>query len=114
MRPMLAALVASVAAMPAHSHPDRAGDPGNAAARVPPLRYESAFVGFRGMRDDKPASWKLVNEEVSAAGHAGHGAPKVPAPPVEPSRAPATKPAPTRPEAAQPAKPPGHSHRGRP
>lgn len=66
--------------------------PADAAARVPPFTYESAFANYARFREEKPAPWREINDEVGrvgghlgilkGSGHAGHGAPpaKTPAP----------------------------------
>lgn len=86
----------------------KAPDPADPKASVPPLAYESALVGYRPSREDAPASWRQVNEEVKgSAGHAGHGAAKS-APQAAPP--PAVK-APTAPSAVPvPEKPAEHRH----
>ena len=60
---------------------------------VPAVKYESAFSGYRGFREEPFAPWRDVNDEVARAGghigivggaHAGHGASKPAAkPPVQ-------------------------------
>lgn len=65
-------------------------NPADPQAAVPAARHESAFAGYRQMRDEKPAPWREVNDEVgrvgghlgifrnrasgtgTAGGHAGH------------------------------------------
>jgi hypothetical protein len=74
MKPLLAAL-AALAALPALAEEKRSADPSNAAAPVPPLRYESAFAGYKSARDEKPVPWKQTNEEVAGSGHASHAQP---------------------------------------
>ena len=64
-------------------------DAADPKTQVPAVRYESAFAGYRSFKDEKPAPWKQVNEEVKGmGGHAAHGAAKPDAP-----KAPAAKPA---------------------
>jgi hypothetical protein len=58
--------------------------PADPAARVPAPKYESAFAGYAPYREEKPAPWRDVNDEVGKVrGHAGifgggqaQGAPK--------------------------------------
>jgi hypothetical protein len=75
-------------AKPALAATPAAADP---AAAVPPVRYESAFAGYRPYREQPLADWRGVNEEVVAAGghigifggasgHARHGAGQTPSP----------------------------------
>lgn len=70
------ALVAS-----AQGAPD---DPASPTASAPPLRYQSAFAGFRAFDDAGIGSWKAVNDRVREAaaqtpGNADHGgAPAMP------------------------------------
>ncbi|RQO61161.1 hypothetical protein DBR47_07950 [Paucibacter sp. KBW04] len=40
----------------------------NPQAAVPALHYRSAFKTYRPMREQTPAAWPLVNEEVRRAG----------------------------------------------
>lgn len=63
-------------------------NPADPQAAVPAVRHESAFASYRPMRDEKPAPWREVNDEVgrvgghlgifrhngtgTAGGHAGH------------------------------------------
>ena len=62
----LAALTPHAAAQqqPAKPHP---ADP---AAPVPATKYESAFTGYRGFREEPITPWRGVNDEVARAG--GH------------------------------------------
>jgi len=100
MKSLLAAFVASLATMPAQTQQKHPADPADATAVVPPVRYESAFAGFRASREEKPAAWKEVNEQVSGAGHAHAG--------HDPGKA--AKAAPKKPENTPTAKPSGHPH----
>ena len=61
--------VAPVAAQTAARPPA----PSDAAAAVPPLKYDSAFGGYRPFREEeKPGDWRALNDEVGrAGGHAG-------------------------------------------
>lgn len=57
--------------------------PGDPAAKVPAVKYESAFTGYAPFREEKLAPWREVNDQVGTvrghagifggAGHAGHG-----------------------------------------
>lgn len=62
-------------------------NPADPAIAVPPIKYESAFSGYMGYRDEKLASWREANDDAArvgghigifggAAGHAGHGTAK--------------------------------------
>jgi hypothetical protein len=52
-------------------------NPADPKAAAAPLRYESAFAGYRAFQEQSPAPWKQVNEEVKGvSGHAVHSAPK--------------------------------------
>ena len=47
-------------------------EPTNAKATVPASRYESAFSGYRGFREEPLAQWRDTNDEVArAGGHSG-------------------------------------------
>ena len=56
--------------------------PADLAAPAPAVKYESAFAGYRGFREEPLAPWRGVNDEVArAGGHVGivggaHGASK--------------------------------------
>jgi hypothetical protein len=84
-------LVALAALLPAAvlaQQPAQPADPADPKAAVPAMRYQSAVAGYRSFKQDKPAPWKQVNEDVKgAAGHATHGAPKSRAPGEAPSKA---------------------------
>ena len=71
----LACVCALVPAAPLHA---QLNQPADAAAKVPPVSYRSAFTDYRPMADQKPAPWKQVNKEVEGAGmgHGAHAAPK--------------------------------------
>jgi hypothetical protein len=45
-------------------------DPAAPGAAVAPLKYESAFTGYAPFRDQPPASWRELNDEVARVG--GH------------------------------------------
>ena len=57
--------------------------PADPAVRVPAVKYESPFAGYSPYREEKPAPWREVNDEVAkvrghagifgGGGHAGHG-----------------------------------------
>lgn len=91
MSSLLAAMLFAAALVPlsgfaAQSTP--ATNPASPDAPVRPTTYESAFTGYRTYSDEKPASWREVNDEVGrvggqigifgGAGHAGHGSAKPP------------------------------------
>jgi hypothetical protein len=62
------ALPAAHAQQPAPK-PSPAADAG---ARVPDMRYDSAFTGYQPYREQPPASWHDLNEEAhKAGGHIG-------------------------------------------
>ena len=93
-------LVAAAALLPATALAQKPSDPADTKAAAPGLRYESAFTGYRSFKQERPAPWRQVNEEVKGAGgHAAHGAPKAEAPGQVPSD----------PE-PRPAKPAEHKH----
>ena len=80
---VLAALVALAPHALAQQRPI-APHPGDPAAKVPAVKYESAFTGYAPFREEKLAPWREVNDEVGkvrghagifgGTGHAGHGA----------------------------------------
>jgi hypothetical protein len=57
-------------------------NPASPDAVAPAVNYDSAFAGYTPYRDEKPAPWRDVNDEVGrvgghigiigGAGHAGH------------------------------------------
>jgi hypothetical protein len=48
-------------------------DPADPRLTVPAPATESAYAGYRGFRDEPPADWRAVNDEVRGlGGHAGH------------------------------------------
>src|SRR5262245_41286215 len=60
----------------------------NAGARVAETRYDSAFTGYTPYREQKPASWRELNDDAHKAGghvgifggaHAQHGTKPAPA-----------------------------------
>lgn len=63
---VLAALAPHASAQPAATKPH----PADPAAPVPAPKYESAFAGYRGYREQPLAPWRDVNDEVARAG--GH------------------------------------------
>ncbi|MBI4768529.1 MAG: copper-binding protein [Deltaproteobacteria bacterium] len=67
-------------------------DPADPAALVPGIAYRSAFSDYRPYQEQKPLSWKQINEDVTgipgATGHAGHET-AMPASPKEPAAEPA-------------------------
>ena len=61
-----AALIAGAAAAESTSVPH----PADPSAAVPAPRYDSAFNGYVRQREEKPAPWRDVNDEVARVG--GH------------------------------------------
>ena len=98
MKPYIA--FAALAALAPHAAAQQQAvkpHPADPAAPVPAVKYESAFSGYRGFREEPLVPWRDVNDEVArAGGHigivggAGHGtakpAPKAPAPDANPSQ----------------------------
>lgn len=74
-------------------------DPADAQAPASPLRYQSAFAGYKPWQEVKPGNWRQLNDDLATpsgapsghTGHSGHGAAARPAatPPPGPSAAPA-------------------------
>lgn len=84
--PILAALLLAATLAPISGLAAQASAATSPASPDTPVRlpvYESAFTGYRNYQDEKPASWREVNDEVGriggqagifgGAGHAGHG-----------------------------------------
>jgi hypothetical protein len=68
---MLFALSALVAGA-AFAQGEAKKDPAKPEAAAPPLKYESAFEGFRPFQEQEVVSWRKVNQEVARmGGHAG-------------------------------------------
>lgn len=99
----------ALAALPALSQsPAVTPDPAEKDAGVPAVKYESAFEGYVSYREQALAPWREINDEVGrigghvgmfrGAGHAAHGA---------------SRPAPSKPAAGQPAGEP-HETPGQP
>lgn len=63
-----AALVAPLTA--AAQKPAANAGPADPGVAVPPVKYESALAGYSPWRDEKPAPWREVNDEVARIG--GH------------------------------------------
>ena len=64
----LAASVAGCAAAPEPARPN----PSDPKAAAPATTYRSAFEGYTAFRDQEPADWRQLNEEVDkAGGHVG-------------------------------------------
>ena len=86
MKPYFAfAVLAALAPHAAAQQPAAKPHPADPAAPAPGVKYESAFTGYRGFREEPLAPWRGVNDEVARAGghlgivggaHAGHAAPK--------------------------------------
>lgn len=68
--------------LPAAAQQRPPASPADPQTKVAPPQYQSAFTGYRPLRDEKPAPWREVNDEVArvgghlgivgGAGHAGH------------------------------------------
>jgi hypothetical protein len=94
------AALAPLAAAQQQPQPN-AADP---AVRVPPVNYESAFVGYVSYREQDVAPWRDRNDEVArtgghagifgSAGHSGHAPAKPTAKSPATSSGPASSPAP--------------------
>ena len=105
---LLAAALAPMSGLAAQASP--AANPASPDAPVSPPAYESAFTGYRNFQDEKPASWREVNDEAGrigghlgifgGAGHAGHGGGKTVTNTLPPTAA--------RPQTPSPAHGPGH------
>ena len=68
----LLALTLSLWAGAAAAQKATAPHPADPTARVPAPKYESAFTGYAPYREEKPAPWRDVNDEVGKVrGHAG-------------------------------------------
>ena len=68
-----ALVVAGVIALPATCSSSQgvasgAGDPADPNARVPPVRYESAFAGYRRSGEVEVGSWRDSNDRVGRLG----------------------------------------------
>lgn len=70
MNPSIARCLAGVAALLATAAQANAPrpDPLDAAAKVPPASYRSAFQGYRPYADAEPAPWRESNELVGRIG----------------------------------------------
>lgn len=85
MQSKLAVLCCAYAALwlpPAAAQQSIYSGPANPQATVPAPAYNSAFAGYRPLREDTLAPWREVNDEVARIGghmgmfggaHAGHG-----------------------------------------
>ena len=93
MKPYLAlAILAAFAPHAAAQQQATKPHPADPAALVPAVKYESAFTGYRGFREEPLARWRDVNDEVArAGGHigivggAGRSAPASGSPGAKPS-----------------------------
>ena len=65
-------VIAAIAALVPHAAAQQQAKPQAAdpAAPAPAAKYESAFSGYRGYREEPLATWREVNDEVARAG--GH------------------------------------------
>jgi hypothetical protein len=117
MKPYIALAALMALTAPAAAQQFRP-DPTDPAAVVPPVKHESAFVGYAPYREQTIAPWRDVNDEVArTGGHAGifrgHGT-QAPArsPEKPPAAGAAAKPGATTPP--RPAgKPPAQDYGGR-
>jgi hypothetical protein len=80
--------VATLAVSPAVLAQSRADDPARPAAAAPPLRYLSAFEGYRPFDDAGPGNWRQVNDRVRDAAAKAPAAPAGPAQPAPGQAAP--------------------------
>ncbi len=88
-------------------------DPTDAKLKSPTVEYVSPFASYQRYQDEKPASWRELNDHVlGLGGHAGHikdgatGAAKPAAVPERSSTAPSREPTPAQ-SVSTPS--PGHS-----
>ncbi len=88
-------------------------DPTDAKLKSPTVEYVSPFAGYQRYQDEKPSSWRELNDHVRGlGGHAGHikdsapGAAKPAAVPERSSTAPRGESAPSQPVSTPS---PGHS-----
>ena len=105
----LIALIAIAGLAPAAMAQDLSkSHPADPSAKVPDLKYESAFSGYSPYREEKLVPWRDVNDEVGrigghvgmfGGGHGGHAGAK-PGP---------AKPAAGQPAGAKPAQPAGQA-----
>lgn len=92
MQPRLAALCCACAALclqPAIAQQHARANPLDPRAETTATPYQSAFDGYRPLRDEKLRPWREVNDEVVRAGghigifgggaHSGHGTQPTPA-----------------------------------
>ena len=77
--------MAAVAAAQSAKRPD----PTHPLAVAPPLRYESAFAGYRPLGDDGVGTWRQVNDRVREAADERSAAARGAAPAAVPAPAPA-------------------------
>ncbi len=69
--------------------PLQRSDPADPALPVPAARYDSPYSGYQRFEEQKPASWRALNDEVERlGGHEGHIKGSAP---NEPPRAPAAR-----------------------
>jgi hypothetical protein len=123
MKPYIALLVLFALASVAKAQDSRALNPADPAAKVPAMKYESAFAGYAPYREEKLAPWREVNDEVGRikghvgifGGHGGHGsggqAGRAKPVPGQPEAAPSKEPAGQSPARGEPAAPAGR-HKG--
>jgi hypothetical protein len=70
MKRTMLLLLAAAAGGAAYAQSGGADDVREPQAKVPPPVYQSAFQDYRPYREQEPASWREVNEEVARIG--GH------------------------------------------
>lgn len=56
--------------LPTAAQQRTAVSPADPQVRVAPPQYQSAYTGYRPLRDEKPAPWREINDEVARTG--GH------------------------------------------
>ena len=73
MKPYIAlAALLALATHAAAQQPAAVPNPTDPAAPVPAVKYDSAFSGYRGFREEPLAPWRGVNDEVArVGGHVG-------------------------------------------
>lgn len=87
---------AAALCLPLLAHAQPRVEPADAQAPAPPLRYQSAFAGYKPWQEVKPGNWRQLNDDLATppgtpSGHSGHGATTRPATtaPAAPTAAPA-------------------------
>lgn len=85
----LVALAACAIAGAAGAQSAKRPDPAHPQAAAPPLRYESAFAGYRPLREEGVGKWREVNDRVRDAAAERAAALQAGAPPGVPPPGPA-------------------------